>query len=193
MIAFVGLGNPGNQYSDTKHNAGFWVADELAHRWKINFQPGKGEYLFAEDSKRKVLLVKPTTGMNRSGIAMKDVVKNQDVNLIGLHAIVDDVDLPLGKIRIRPKGGDGCHKGMESIIYHLGNTQFPRIRFGIATDENLRPSEKYVLKSFRKKDQILADEMEKKAADAVESIIHKGLSITMNKFNSLTIEERKYS
>ncbi len=184
MIAFVGLGNPGNEYADTKHNAGFWVVDELARRWKISFKPGKGEYLYSQEPRRNVILVKPTTGMNVSGIAVQDILKHWDVNLEELHIIVDDVDLPLGKLRIRPKGGDGCHRGMESVIYQLGNTQFPRLRYGIATEDKLRPAEKYVLKSFRKKDQVLADEMVVKTADAAESILHKGLSNTMNKFNS---------
>ena len=98
MIAFIGLGNPGNEYADTKHNAGFWVVDELVRRWKINFKPGKGEYLYAHESRRNVLLVKPTTGMNVSGIAVKDILNNWNVNLKELHVIVDDVDLPLGEI-----------------------------------------------------------------------------------------------
>ena len=87
-------------------------------------------------------------------------------------------------MRIRPQGGDGCHRGMESVIYHLGNTKFPRLRYGIATDDKLRPAEKYVLKSFRKKDQVLADEMVVKTADATESILRNGLANSMNKFNS---------
>jgi len=184
MICFVGLGNPGNDYANTKHNAGFWVVDELARRWKINFKPGKGEYLFAEEFRTNSFLVKPTTGMNVSGIAVKDILNKWEVNLSDIHIILDDVDLPLGKLRLRPKGGDGCHRGMESIIYHLGNAQFPRLRFGIATNDTLRPAEKYVLKSFKKKDQVLANEMIVKAADVAESIINEGLSITMNKFNS---------
>jgi len=184
MIAFVGLGNPGNEYADTKHNAGYWVVDELARRWKISFKPGKGQYLYSQESRRNVILVKPTTGMNVSGVALKDILQNWDVNLEDLFVIVDDVDLPLGKLRIRPKGGDGSHRGMESVIYQLGNTQFPRLRYGIATEEKLRPAEKYVLKSFRKMDHVLANEMVVKTADAAESILSIGLSNTMNKYNS---------
>ena len=98
--------------------------------------------------------------------------------------IFDDVDLPLGKIRIKPSGGDGCHKGMESIIYRLGTNKFPRIRFGIASGKNLRPSEKYVLKNFREKDQVLANEVIIRTSDAVESIVSNGLSKTMNQYNA---------
>ena len=184
MIAFVGLGNTGHEYSKTKHNAGFWGVDELARRWKINFQPGQGQYVFAEDKKRKFLLVKPTIGMNGSGIPVKDVVKRWGIDLSNLFIILDDVDLPLGSIRIRPKGGDGCHRGMESIIYQLGNTQFPRIRFGIAVEgEKIRPSEKYVLKPFKNKDSVLADEIVVEMADAAESVLRNGLNKTMNNFN----------
>ena len=158
--------------------------DELSRRLKKAFKPGQGEYFFMEEKSWDVLLIKPTTGMNNSGVAVKDVMKNWNINLSELYLIVDDVDLPLGKIRIRPKGGDGCHKGMESAIYHLGNNGFPRIRFGIATDDKLRPAENYVLKSFNKKNQILANEMIVKTADAVESIINNGIVKTMNFFNS---------
>ena len=101
-----------------------------------------------------------------------------------IFIIFDDVDLPLGKIRIKPSGGDGCHKGMESIIYRLGTNNFPRIRFGIASGTNLRPSEKYVLKNFRKEDRIVANEVIVKISDSIESIIHKGLSKTMNQYNA---------
>ncbi len=184
MISFIGLGNPGNKYENTKHNAGFWVLDELSRRWKTTFKPGRGEYFFMEEKSWNILLIKPTTGMNNSGIAVKDIVKNWNINLSELYLIIDDVDLPLGKIRIRTKGGDGCHRGMESVIYHLGNNRFPRIRFGIATDDKLRPAENYVLKSFNKKNQVLASEMIVKTADAVESIIHNGVVKSMNLFNA---------
>ena len=85
---------------------------------------------------------------------------------------------------MRSKGGDGCHRGMESIIYHLGNNQFPRIRFGIATNDRLRPAENYVLKSFNKEDQLLANETIVRAADAAESIIFNGMTKAMNQYNA---------
>ena len=184
MIAFVGLGNTGHEYSKTKHNAGFWVVDELARRWKINFQPGQGQYVFAEDKKRSFLLVKPIIGMNGSGIPVKDVVHRWGIDLSELFIILDDVDLPLGSIRIRPKGGDGCHRGMESIIYQLQSDQFPRVRLGIGTDENMRPAEKYVLKPFRADDELEVEVMVKRGADALTNLLVRGLNHTMNNFNS---------
>ena len=184
MITFIGLGNPGHQYSDTKHNVGFWVVDELVRRWNLKFKPGKGDYVFSQGKNGRALLVKPTTGMNLSGIVVKTILRDKNITADDLCVIVDDVDLPLGKIRIRPKGGDGCHRGMESIIYHIGSTHFPRLRVGVAAKDHRRPAEKYVLKSFRKTDQPLADEMVQVSADASESILYAGLDKTMNKFNS---------
>jgi len=182
MIAFIGLGNTDSQYTRTKHNLGFWVVDELARRWKLSFRPGKGDYIYTEKSNR-LFLFKPTSGMNRSGIPVKEIRDNWEISLFDLYVIVDDVDLPLGTIRIRSRGGDGCHRGMESIIYYLGNTQFPRIRIGIGTNEQMRPAENYVLKPFRRKDESLALEMVVRGADAIESILSVGLEKTMNLYN----------
>jgi len=185
MIVFVGLGNVGDEYSSTKHNAGFWVANELAKRLNIAFKPGKGDYVYAEDHNKGIVLVKPTTGMNHSGLATRQVVDKWNVDLENLYIIVDDVDLHLGTMRIRPRGGDGCHRGMESVIYQLNENKFPRIRFGIKADDHKRPAEKYVLKPFLKQDQELAEEMVQRTADAVFSIINIGLNRTMSEFNRI--------
>lgn len=185
MIAFIGLGNIGDEYSSTKHNAGFWVVNELAKRMNINFKPGKGDYVFAEEKNKDIILAKPTTGMNRSGLAVRQIVDRWNVDLNDVYLIVDDVDLELGTLRIRPRGGDGCHRGMESVIYQLNDNMFPRIRFGIKADDHKRPAEKYVLKPFRKQDQPLAGEMVEKTADAVYSILSIGINKTMSEFNRI--------
>ncbi len=185
MFVFVGLGNIGDEYSSTKHNAGFWVVNELAKRTNIAFKPGKGDYVYAEDRNKGIVLVKPTTGMNRSGLATRQVVDKWNVELDNLHLIVDDVDLQLGTLRIRPRGGDGCHRGMESVIYQLNDNKFARIRLGIKADDHKRPAEKYVLKPFLKQDQELAEEMVQRTADAVFSIINNGLNKTMSEFNRI--------
>jgi PTH1 family peptidyl-tRNA hydrolase len=185
MVVFVGLGNIGDEYSSTKHNAGFWVVNELAKRMNISFKPGKGDYVYAEDRNKEIILLKPTTGMNRSGLAVRQVLDKWNIELENLYLIVDDVDLNLGTLRIRPRGGDGCHRGMESVIYQLGENQFPRIRFGIKAGDHKRPAEKYVLKSFRKQDQQFAEEMVQLAADAAMSILNSGINATMNKFNRI--------
>jgi PTH1 family peptidyl-tRNA hydrolase len=98
--------------------------------------------------------------------------------------IVDDVDLPLGVVRLKPGGGDGSHRGLESILYSLNTKEFPRLRFGIGTDGKMRPAENYVLKPFNSKDQKTSAEAVKKAADALDSILFNGLEKTMNTFNS---------
>jgi len=96
MIAFIGLGNPGDKYANTKHNAGYWVLDELANRQKLRFKPGKGDYIFAQHQRRELLLVKPTAGMNLSGVAVKDVTARWNLLPSETYVILDDVDLPLG-------------------------------------------------------------------------------------------------
>ena len=183
MIAFVGLGNPGDRYADTKHNAGYWILDEMANRYKISFKPGKGDYVVASKP-NKFLLFKPTTGMNNSGQAVQNISDSWNLIAKEICIILDDVDLPLGSLRIRPQGGDGSHRGLESIIYSLNTNQIPRLRFGIGTDEKMRPAENYVLKPFNNKDQKVSDRAVKRAADALDGILFNGLEKTMNTVNS---------
>ena len=183
MIAFIGLGNSGVQYQKTKHNAGFWVLDQWAERHKLQFKPGKGEYLFAQSKKWEVVLVKPMTGMNNSGVAVKEIINHWSINNPDLFVIIDDVDLPLGNVRVKPKGGDGCHRGLENIIYHLNSNKFPRIRFGIGTEDNMRPAEKYVLKPFKKEKLKELGFAINKAVDVLDNLLINGLSHTMNYFN----------
>ena len=139
MIYFVGLGNVGDKYKETKHNAGFWIIDEMASRYNISFISEGGDYVIASKSD-KFRLVKPITGMNRSGNAISQLIKSKNILPEQICIVLDDVDLPLGKIRIKPKGGNGCHRGLESIIYLLNTDKIPRLRFGIGTDEEMRPS-----------------------------------------------------
>ena len=184
MIVFVGLGNVGEKYKDTKHNAGFWIMDEMAARHKISFSPGGGNYVIASNSD-KFHLVKPNTGMNRSGNAVSQLIKSKNILTEQICVVLDDVDLPLGKIRIKPKGGDGSHRGLQHIIYVSSTDNIPRLRFGIGTSEKMRPAENYVLKPFKKdNDKTLAIETVKNAADALDSIVFNGLDRTMNIYNS---------
>ena len=184
MIAFIGLGNIGDQYKWTKHNAGFWVIDEFARRKKLAFIAAKSGYVFAKHKSKQILLMKPTTGMNQSGIAVKSIIGKWGMLISEIYVITDDVDLPLGSIRIRPKGGDGCHRGLENIIYNLQSNAFPRIRLGIAGSDYKRPSEKYVMKPFNDEMILDAKIMVNRTADAMQSIITKGLNRTMNQFNA---------
>ena len=185
MIAIIGLGNIGDKYANTKHNAGFWVIDELAVRYKLTFKPGKGNYLYANSQSKNFILVKPTTGMNKSGVAIIEIMQQWNILISSIYVVVDDVDIPLGVLRIKPKGGDACHKGLENIIYQLRSKNFARVKFGIATNENMRPSEKYVLNPFKKDKLADVEQMVKRCADSIQSIMVKGMSITMNKYNSI--------
>lgn len=180
---FVGLGNFDFKYNDTKHNAGYWVVDELSKRLSEKFQTSKQSYVYAINKKYNIVLIKPTTGMNLSGIAVKQVCNKWQIPPSNVYVILDDIDLPLGSIRIKPKGGDGCHKGLESVLNHMGTKKIPRIRFGIAACDKIRPSEQYVLKPFRKKDQTLVNKMIFQTADAIQYLIDNDIQKTMNRFN----------
>ena len=185
MIAFIGLGNIGDEYARTKHNAGFWSIDEFAIRNNMSFKPGKGSFVFSQIKSKQAMLIKPTTGMNKSGIAVREIMDHYGILHSEIVVILDDVDLPLGKVRIRPKGGDGCHRGLENIIYQIQTNQFIRMRLGIAVvSEEIRPSEKYVLSPFNKDSKKEADVMIGKCVDAMQNLIIHGLNQTMNKFNS---------
>ena len=184
MLAFIGLGNIGDVYANTKHNAGFWAIDEFARRNNIVFKPGGGDFIFSIIKRNETLLIKPTTGMNKSGNAVKESMHKWGLSPSEIVIILDDVDLPLGSIRIRPQGGDGCHRGLENIIYQLQTNQFPRIRLGIADSDYVRPSEKYVLKPFNKESMEKVEEMVQYCADAMQYLINNGLDRTMNEFNS---------
>ena len=185
MIAFIGLGNIGNEYAKTKHNAGFWAIDEFAIKNKLSFKPGHGSFVFSRIKSKQVVLAKPTTGMNKSGIAVREIMDYWGILQSEIVVIIDDVDLPLGKIRIRPKGGDGCHRGLENIIYQIGTGEFVRMRLGIAEpSKETRPSEKYVLKPFHKDNQKEVDLMIQQSVDAMEYLLVNGLNQTMSKYNS---------
>ena len=185
MIAFIGLGNIGDEYANTKHNAGFWSIDEFAIRHNMSFKPGQGGFIFSQNKSKKVVLIKPTTNMNKSGIAVKEIMDYWGIAPSEIVVVLDDVDLPLGTVRIRPKGGDGCHKGLENIIYHIRTKEFTRMRLGIAEPlKETRPSEEYVLKPFHKDNHEEVDLMIQQSVDAMEHLLSYGLSQTMNKYNS---------
>ena len=191
MFIIVGLGNPGEKYEKTRHNIGFKAVDEV----NLNFQfpVFKFQSVYnAEISKgiindKKITLVKPQTFMNRSGMAVKKLTKNSkqlNKNLIVIH---DDIDLPLGKIRIVKNRGAAGHKGVESIIKELGTKDFIRIRIGIKPEKKgwktKNDIEKFVLKKFNKEEEKIIKETIKKTAEAVEIFLKDGPEKTMNKFN----------
>lgn len=184
MNILVGLGNPGRKYSDTKHNFGFWVLNRFTEKRSLTFQAGKGDYLLAK--KGDLICIKPTSFMNNSGMPVLDVKQFFKVEPEQFLVVYDDIDLPLGTIRFRDGGGTGGHKGIESIIYQTQNEKFNRLRIGIATDDDMRPAERYVLSPFRDEQKESVNEMIEKACEGIEYYLSHDIKETMNQFNEKT-------
>ena len=181
MTLILGLGNPGTGYRNTKHNFGFWVVDQFVQNRSLKYKSGKGDYLYAKSG--DLILAKPTTYMNNSGVAVGEICQYFNVSAKDVIVVYDDIDLPLGTIRLRPSGGTGGHRGVESIIYHLKSESYNRLRLGIATDEHMRPAEKYVLKPFPEKYNDEIKVVIDHACDALSFFLDNGIVETMNKFN----------
>lgn len=189
-IIVVGLGNPGSEYEPTRHNVGFKVVDELARRFRSHLRAGRGEYLFAVVSVpgKDIVLSKPLTYMNNSGVVVSELLERYKTGLDKLMIVADDFALPLGTIRVRGRGGDGGHNGLSSIIYQLNSNEFARIRCGIRS-EMMPPRERmaeFVLSSFEPGEMKEVDEMIQRAADAVIEFGELGINQAMNKFNTRT-------
>ena len=184
MNILVGLGNPGRKYSDTKHNFGFWVLNRFAEKRSLIFQAGKGDYLLAK--KGDLICIKPTSFMNNSGIPVLDVKQFFKVESQQFLVVYDDIDLPLGTLRFRNGGGTGGHKGIESIIYQTQSENFNRLRIGIATEDDMRPAERYVLSPFRPGQKENVNEMIEEASEGIEYYLSHDIKETMNKFNEKT-------
>jgi PTH1 family peptidyl-tRNA hydrolase len=187
MLLFAGLGNPGAQYADNRHNVGFMAADAIARRhsfspWSRKFQAAIAEGRLGGE---KVLLVKPQTFMNLSGVAVAALINKYEVReRSSILIISDDLALPFGKIRIRAQGSAGGQKGLKSIIEKLGGQDFPRLRLGIAPDHPVNDAADFVLSEFPKKDRDALAQMVAQAADAVEAVLTIGVANAMSKYNS---------
>lgn len=183
MWLIIGLGNPGTRYSKTRHNIGFMVADKLAERYSIGFRTrelymtGKG---FVEGV--DVVLAEPLTFMNRSGGAVRDLMKRHNLSADKLIVIHDDIDMETGRLKIREKGSSGGHRGVEDIIAALGTREFVRVKVGVGRDKDI-PIEDYVLTRFRKDELPVISEAVERAAEAVSTIVREGVEKTMNRFN----------
>ena len=182
----VGLGNPGEKYENTRHNAGFLVADELGERGRFPIQRLKFKALTnaAAIGGQGALVMKPATYMNLSGEAVGEAARFYKVAPNHVLVISDDVDLPLGKLRIRTGGSAGGHNGLKSIIQHLGTDQFPRLKVGVGG----KPHPDYdmadwVLGKLQGEDKKVMDEAVKRAAEAVECFLRDGPQKAMNRFN----------
>lgn len=185
MYVIIGLGNPGKEYENTRHNMGFKAIDALAADAGIEVKKSRFHSLLGQGriAGEKVLLVKPQTYMNRSGIAARECAMYFDVPRENVIVIYDDIDIPLSAIRIRKSGGAGTHNGMKSVVQELGVTDFPRIRIGVgaaADDEDLVNR---VIGKVPKDEQLLLDKAAEAAAAAVKDIIAVGIDNAMNRHN----------
>jgi PTH1 family peptidyl-tRNA hydrolase len=182
----VGLGNPGIEYQFTPHNFGFLTIDRIANGLGIEVRNRQCRALTARATiaGEPVLLAKPETYMNLSGLSVVELVAEHQVDVSrDLIVIYDELDLPLGTIRIRERGSSAGHNGMESILGALGSDEFLRIRLGIAPDHKITDGVKYVLTPFRKAQEKVADEVLDMAAQAVAVILKEGPAAAMNRFN----------
>lgn len=186
----VGLGNPGRQYATTRHNAGFWVVGELARRHNLTKFTEERKALTADGviAGRRVLLAMPQTYMNLSGESVRALVDFYKIDLDKLIVIYDDMDLPVGTLRLRRDGGHGGQNGMRNIILHLGTKEFARVRYGIGKPPGRMAAKDYVLQGFSGDEAILAQQVVEKAADAVESWLAVGLEAAMQRFNGEVTE-----
>ncbi len=180
----VGLGNPGTEYSKTRHNVGFEVIDLLSEKLKIKFKT-KGEAVIGWGSWKgwPLGLLKPLTYMNRSGLAVEKIVRSNKLGAKDIIVVLDDINLPVGKTRIRAGGGHGGHNGLEDIIDWLDDDSFPRLRIGIGSDFERGGQSNYVLSPFEDDERQAIDEAVSKAADAVLFFVSGGIETVMNQFN----------
>jgi PTH1 family peptidyl-tRNA hydrolase len=184
MKLIVGLGNPGLEYENTRHNVGFKTIDLIAKEFNISLNKNKfnGEYFQGNINDEKVILLKPLTYMNLSGECIIQFINYFKVNLDDILVIVDDMQIPLGNIRIRTKGSSGGQNGMKSIIEHLHSESFKRIRIGIGQN-TMYDVKDYVLSKFRDDEIELINQAIRNAAQASISFINNRIDIVMNKYN----------
>ena len=182
----AGLGNPGRQYQASRHNIGFMLVTHLAKKLGIAFTRLESKALVTKTNyqNRSVILAKPQTYMNLSGQAVGSLVRFYKIQLDHLLVVYDDVDLPYGRIRIRPSGGSAGQKGMQSIISQLGTQDFPRMRMGIGRPPGSKGAAAYVLRDFSGEDADFLPPILDQGVDAVLTFISEDLTTAMNRYNS---------
>lgn len=184
MIAIVGLGNPGRRYRGTRHNLGSEVVDRVAAKLGVRLAgDGFARIARARFGRAPVLLAVPETYMNVSGQAVSDVARRRRVRPENLLIVYDDLDLPLGRLRLRPGNGAGGHNGVRSIIEHLNTTAFPRLRLGIGRPPAGVEPEAFVLERFTPDERTEIDAVVERAANAALAVVSDGLEAAMNRVN----------
>lgn len=196
MKLVAGLGNPGRQYAGTRHNVGFEVIDELAKRHRVGFEAAPADAMMGKMGKWRqdgdtVLLVKPLTFMNLSGVAVGQLMRYFKIDVADVLVICDDVNLPLGRLRVRGGGSDGGHNGLRSMAEQLGTTEYSRLRVGVGRGDARRDLADHVLAGFAPEEQSGVNDAVTRAAEAVECWVLDGLAKTMNVFNRGNDESRE--
>ena len=185
MYLIVGLGNPEEEYGNTRHNMGFDTINKIANKYniEINKKNFKGLYGTGIIEGQKVILLKPQTYMNLSGESIKEAIDFYKIPEENLIIIYDDIDITPGIIKIRKKGGTGTHNGMKSVIQNIQTENFPRVRIGIGKPEQKGELIQYVIGPINKEDKEILDKATTQGKEAVIEIIKNGVDIAMNKFN----------
>ena len=196
MRAIVGLGNPGREYRETRHNVGFMVVDEIARRYQLTWAMAPAQVPDAMLVKRHgalaggpagatpLLLAKPLTFMNRSGDAVAALARYYDIAVEDVLVVVDEVDLPFGRLRARARGSAGTHNGLKSIVARLGSNEFPRLRLGVGRGDSRRDLADHVLSTFEPGERAELETFIARAADAAEMFAVAGIGRVMNTYNA---------
>ena len=190
MKLIVGLGNPGREYEHTRHNVGFQVTEELAHRYRVTLKSRaswKARVAKIADIGDGVLVAEPTTFMNLSGWAVREIAGFHKLSPSDVLVVVDDADLPLGRLRMRSSGSAGGHNGLKSVIQELGTVEFPRLRVGVGRQAG--ELKNHVLGRFSVDEKAQIDAAVKRAADAAELFAKENILATMNRFNAAQVDE----
>lgn len=193
MWMIVGLGNPGEAYSKTRHNIGFLCVSHFGRRHGLPIQKEQAHALVGEGSVygRKVVLVKPMTYMNRSGLAVAELCRRYQVDPSEqLLVVYDDMDLPFGKLRLRFQGSAGTHNGMKSLVAQLATQRFPRLRVGVGGKPVEQDACSYILGTFRPEEQAVLPALCSLVSDAIDTIVRDGIEVAMNRYNGLSIPPR---
>jgi PTH1 family peptidyl-tRNA hydrolase len=185
MFLVAGLGNPGERYAATPHNLGFLVVDVLAARHGIRLTRKECQALLGQGTiaGKPVMLAKPQTFMNLSGVAVKPLVERNEIALRDLILVYDELDLPWGTLRVRPNGSPAGHNGAKDVIAKLGTSEFPRVRLGVHPGHPLQSGADYLLSGFSRQQNETLEEFVSLGADAIESIIAEGVEKSMTGFN----------
>ena len=188
MKLIVGLGNPGREYRDTRHNVGFQVVDEIARRHGLTWAAAPAQvpdaFVVKKFGPEPVLLAKPLTFMNRSGDSVAALARYYDISPGDLFVVLDDIDLPFGRLRARARGSAGTHNGLRSVVDRLGTTEFPRLRLGVGRGDARRDLADHVLSKFESGERAELESFITRAADAAEMFAAEGIAKVMNAYNA---------